>query len=179
MSAKKKKILTTNSDGLRASHTEGGMFQGIQLIIYDFDGVMTDNRALLMDDGREAVFVQRGDGLAVAMIKEMGIPQVILSTETNPIVAARARKLGIPVLRKVADKKGAVEALLKKRGVTREHVIFIGNDLNDEGAMLSVGWPIAPADACPQIKKISRIVLSTPGGYGVVRELLDLLRAGK
>ena len=151
----------------------------IQLIIYDFDGVMTDNRALLMDDGREAVFVHRGDGLAVAMIKEMGLPQVILSTETNPIVAARARKLGIPVLQALANKKNAVEALLKERKVAREHVVFVGNDINDEEAMLSVGWPIAPADACSQIKKIARIILSTQGGHGAVRELLDLLKAGK
>ena len=164
---------------MASSQKSAGVFQGIQLIIYDFDGVMTDNRALLMEDGREAVFVHRGDGIAVAIIKEMGIPQVILSTETNPIVTARALKLGIPALQAVSNKKNVIETLLKERHVAREHVIFVGNDLNDEGAMLSVGWPIAPADACPQIKKIAKIVLSTRGGHGVVRELLDLLKAGK
>jgi len=149
---------------------------GIKLIIYDFDGVMTDNRALLMDDGREAVFVHRGDGLAIAKIKEMDIQQIIISTETNPIVTARAQKLGIPVLQAVTDKKSVVEALFKEREISREHVVFVGNDLNDEAAMLSVDWPVAPADACPQIKKIARIVLLTKGGKGVVRELFDLLR---
>jgi len=152
---------------------------GIQLIIYDFDGVMTDNRALLMDDGREAVFVHRGDGLAVAKIQEMGIPQVILSTETNAIVATRARKLGIPVIQSINNKKNAVEMLLKERNVRGEQVIFVGNDLNDEQAMLSVGWPIAPADACSRIKEIAKVVLVSRGGHGVVRELLDLLTEKK
>jgi 3-deoxy-D-manno-octulosonate 8-phosphate phosphatase (KDO 8-P phosphatase) len=147
----------------------------VKLIIYDFDGVMTNNKALLMDDGREAVFVHRGDGFAVSRIKEKGIPQIILSTETNPIVAARAKKLGIPVFHAVEDKKAALETILKDRKVDRKDVIFVGNDLNDETAMRLVGWPIAPADACSQIKKIAKIVLSTQGGDGVVRELLDLL----
>jgi YrbI family 3-deoxy-D-manno-octulosonate 8-phosphate phosphatase len=152
------------------------MFNGVKLIIYDFDGVMTDNRALLMDDGREAVFVHRGDGFAVARIKEMGIPQIILSTETNPIVAARAKKLEIPVVQAVKDKKVAIATILQDRKIDHEHVIFVGNDLNDEGAMLSVGWPIASADACEEIKKIAKIVLSAKGGHGVVRELWDKLR---
>jgi len=147
----------------------------ISLIIYDFDGVMTDNRALLMEDGREAVFVHRGDGLAVSMIKEAGIKQFILSSETNLIVACRARKLGLPLLQAVKDKKAAVEALIKEQGVDRENIIFVGNDLNDKDAMLSVGWPVAPADASLEIRKIAKIVLQTAGGAGVVRELLELL----
>jgi len=152
------------------------MLQGIKLIIYDFDGVMTDNRALLMDDGREAVFIHRGDGLAVGGIKKMGIPQITISTEKNPIVAVRAKKLGIPVVQAVEDKKKVVERILKERKIDRKDVVFVGNDLNDEGAMRLVGFPIAPADASKPIKKIAKIVLSTRGGYGVVRELWDLLR---
>lgn len=152
---------------------------GIKLIIYDFDGVMTDNRALLMDDGREAVFVHRGDGLAVSMIKEMGILQVVISTETNPIVTVRAKKLGIPVLQAVADKRKAVQEFLQDQNIASEQVVFVGNDLNDKAAMLSVGFPVAPADACREIKEIAKVVLSTKGGQGVVRELLDLLMKDK
>ncbi len=152
------------------------MLRGVKLIIYDFDGVMTDNRALLMDDGREAVFIHRGDGLAVAGIKEMGIVQIILSKETNPVVTVRARKLGIPVQQAVDDKKSAVALILKEHNLDRRDVIYIGNDLNDEAAMLSVGWPMAPADACEPIRKISKVVFAAKGGEGVVRELWDLLR---
>jgi YrbI family 3-deoxy-D-manno-octulosonate 8-phosphate phosphatase len=152
------------------------MIKGIKLIIYDFDGVMTDNRALLMQDGSEAVFIHRGDGYAVDRIKEMCIPQVILSTETNRIVTARAKKLRIPALQAIKDKKTAVEKLMKGRKIDRKQVIFVGNDLNDKDAMQLVGWPIAPADACPQIKKIAKIVLSAKGGHGVVRELWDILK---
>jgi len=147
----------------------------IQLIIYDFDGVMTDNKVFLMDDGHEAVVVNRSDGLAVAKIKEMGISQIIVTSETNPVVAVRARKLGIPILQAVTDKKTAVKKLLKERGIDVNNVVFIGNDLNDEDVMRFIGWPIASGDACPRIKKIARVVLSANGGCGVVREFLNFL----
>lgn len=151
----------------------------IKLIIYDFDGVMTDNKALLMDDGREAVFIHRGDGLAVSKIKEAGIAQIIVSTETNPIVSARAKKLGILALQSVSDKKSAVEKILKDQKIDPQHVVFVGNDFNDEAAMRLVGWPMAPSDACAQIKKIAKTVFSAKGGEGVVRELWDLLNIQK
>jgi len=60
-------------------------FSDIQLIVYDFDGVMTDNRVMVSEDGMESVMVSRADGLGINMIKEIGMPQMILSTETNPV----------------------------------------------------------------------------------------------
>ena len=145
------------------------------LLIYDFDGVMTDNRVLVNEDGKEAVFVNRSDGLAVSAIKQMGIKQLIVSTEANPVVLVRAKKLGIPVINAVSDKKRAVEEYLKQEKINKTSVAFVGNDINDKEAMEYIGWPIAPADAHAEIKKIARIVLKTKGGYGVIRELLDRL----
>ena len=148
----------------------------IELVIYDFDGVMTDNRVLLFEDGKEAVFVNRSDGLAVKAIRDMGIAQVIVSTETSPVVRARAKKLSIPCRQSVGDKKKVVEKYLSQKKLCRQNVIFVGNDLNDKEVMEFVGWPAAPADAHREIKKMAKIVLSTKGGSGVVRELLDKLK---
>jgi YrbI family 3-deoxy-D-manno-octulosonate 8-phosphate phosphatase len=147
----------------------------ISLIVYDFDGVMTDNRVLLFEDGKESVFVNRSDGLAIDAIKKLGIAQIIVSTETNPIVSVRARKLRIPYIYSVKDKKKTVERYIKKHGIINERVAFVGNDVNDKEVMLSVGLPIAPSDAHKDIRKIAKIVLNTPGGFGVIRDLLDKL----
>lgn len=145
----------------------------ISLIVYDFDGVMTDNRVLIFEDGQEAVFVNRSDGLAVKIIKNMGIAQLIVSTETSPIVRARAKKLNIPFIQAVKDKKKIIVQYLKKNKILKENVVFVGNDINDKEIMKFIGWPIAPVDAHQEIKKIARIILSSKGGFGVVRELLD------
>ena len=147
----------------------------ISLIIYDFDGIMTDNRVFLFADGREAVFVNRSDGLAVKVIKKKGVSQLIVSSESNPVVKIRARKLGIPAINSVKNKKEAVERYLKTRKISSKKVVFIGNDINDKEVMKYVNWPIAPIDAHIEIKKIAKIVLLTKGGSGVIREFLDKL----
>ncbi len=147
----------------------------IDLICYDFDGVMTDNRALVLEDGTEAVYINRGDGLAVAAIRKIGIPQVIISTEENPVVGARANKLKIPVLQGISDKRTALEKFAEKNGHSLKRVVYIGNDINDLEAMQSVGFPIAPADAHHSIRDMAAIVTSARGGEGVVREFLGLI----
>jgi len=150
----------------------------IHLIVYDFDGVMTDNRVLTLQDGTEAVFANRSDGLAVKMIKEMGIKQVIISTEANPVVKARAEKIGIPCLQGIGDKLVILKKYLSENNIDKDKAAFIGNEINDIAAMSYVGLPVAPADAYPEVKNVSKIVLKTKGGYGVVREFFDLIKRG-
>lgn len=152
----------------------------LDLVVYDFDGVMTDNRVLVFQDGREAVFCHRGDGLGVGLIRRMGLAQIILSTETNPVVATRAAKLGLEVVQDCRDKAQALGLLLAERGLDPLRVLYLGNDVNDLAAMRLVGWPVAPADAHPAVLDLARVVTRARGGYGVVRELADLLaEAGK
>ena len=103
----------------------------IDLIVYDFDGVMTDNRALVFDDGKEAVFVNRSDGLAVRLIKETGTKQLIMSTEKNPVVSARAQKIGIPCVQGVGSKLEVLSKYLAEHNINKEDVAFVGNDIND------------------------------------------------
>ncbi len=147
----------------------------IELIVYDFDGVMTDNRVSVDQNGVESVVVNRSDGLAVAMIKKAGIAQIILSTETNPVTRKRAEKLGIPCLNGIDDKLGVLKDYLAEKGIDREGVCFIGNDVNDLEAMKHVGFAVAPADAHPDVIKAAKSVTKARGGEGVVREFWDMI----
>lgn len=150
----------------------------LDLIVYDFDGVMTDNRVLVLEDGTEGVFVNRSDGLAVAAIHRLGIAQMIISTETNRVVKARAKKLKLAVISSVENKKLCLQKYLNEHKIDAANVAYLGNDLNDLEALRLVGWPMAPADAHPDIKKIARKVFKARGGEGVVRELLDQILKG-
>jgi len=150
-------------------------FKDIQLIVYDFDGVMTDNTVIVTEDGKEAVVVNRSDGLAVSKIKEKGIPQLIISAETSRVVAARAKKLGISCLSGVRNKKETLISYCRKKNINPKNVLFAGNDINDLDAMIIIGYPVAPKDACREVKKIAIFITKAKGGKGVVRELLDVL----
>jgi len=147
----------------------------IDLIIYDFDGVMTDNRALVLQDGTEAVVVNRSDGLGVDYLRKESIPQMILSTESNPVVQVRAKKLKIDVIQNCTNKKETLRKICREKGYNLSKIVFLGNDLNDLEAMKFVGYPIAPADAHPEIIDIAVLVTKAKGGEGVVRELADII----
>ena len=144
-------------------------------VILDFDGVLTDNRVYVMKNSREAVAYHRGDGWGIGMLKQAEIEVMILSTERNPVVSARAEKLGIECRQNCSDKTVATAELLEEKGVNPARVMYVGNDTNDAGAMALVGHPAAPADAHPSILKMAKTVTRANGGYGVVRELADLL----
>ena len=147
----------------------------IDLLVYDFDGVMTDNRVIVDENGKESAIVNRGDGYGVGMIRKAGIPQMILSTEVNPIVAHRAAKLKIPVIHNVADKAAALKEYCEKEGIDLKRVLYIGNDLNDYEAMQLVGKVGAPADAEEEILAIADWISTKKGGFGVIRELARII----
>ena len=152
------------------------MIDKIKLIVYDFDGVMTDNKVYINQNGNEMVQVNRSDGLGVAEIKKMGIKQIIISTEKNPVVSARANKLEIPCLQGVANKKYALTDYCQKNDIQILQVAYVGNDINDKDAMAIAGFSFCPADAHETIKEISDHVFKRNGGDGVIRELLDLIK---
>lgn len=149
--------------------------KNIQCIAYDFDGVMTDNRVLVDEKGIEAVFVNRSDGYAISHIKEMGILQVIVSTEQNPVVVARANKLKIDYYYGVDDKGSILKEYCKKNKIDLKRVLFIGNDLNDLSAFCVAGLTGSPSDAYDAIKNRASWVFQKKGGEGVIRELYDYL----
>ena len=146
-----------------------------ELLVYDFDGVMTDNRVLIFQDGTEAVFVNRADGWGVAQLRKAGFRQIILSTERNQVVSARAKKLQIEVFQGSIDKAKELTAYCQTNRIDLKTVLYVGNDLNDLEAMCLVGCPVAPADSHPEILKISRHITHTRGGEGVIKELSEWL----
>ena len=146
-----------------------------QLIVYDFDGVMTDNKVYVDQNGNEMVQVNRADGLGVSEIKKLGIDQLIISTEKNSVVSKRAKKLGIPSYFGIDDKKSLLLEYCNKNSIDIEKIIYIGNDINDKEAMEIVGFKMCPSDANQEIKKIADHILKSKGGMGVIRELLDYL----
>ena len=151
----------------------------IRLIVYDFDGVMTDNRVYIDQNGNETVQVNRSDGLAVSEIKKLGIKQIIISTETNPVVSARAKKLNIFCLQGIENKKVALIDYCQKNDYQLQNVAYIGNDINDKEVMGIVEFKFCPYDSYESIKMISDHVFYTKGGGGVIRELLDLIKKQK
>ena len=145
----------------------------IDLIVLDFDGVLTNNQVLTLQDGTEGILANRADGLAVEGFKKLNIPMTILSTETNPVVEARARKIGLPVIQGAKNKKSVLSKYLKEKAIDPDRVLFLGNDVNDLEAMQLIGWPVCPADAHESIMNISKIVLDKKGGEGVFRALYE------
>ncbi len=148
----------------------------IKLIVYDFDGIMTDNSVFVNELGQESVKVSRADGLAIGQIKKMNIKQIIISTESNPVVKKRAEKLNISCHQNIVDKAEFLLEYCKEKKYLLSETIFLGNDINDKSAMLLVGNKFCPSDAHDEIIKISDHIFNKKGGEGVVRELLDLLK---
>lgn len=163
---------------LRAGERQGQaalLPEKLGAIVFDFDGVFTDNRVWVMQDGREAVACSRGDGMGLDLLRKAGWPMLILSKESNPVVSARAAKLKLECLQGIDDKRTALLDWLDTRGIAPSDVIYLGNDVNDLPCLSLVGCPAVVADAHPDVLPAARLVLASPGGFGAVRELADLI----
>lgn len=149
----------------------------LAMVVFDFDGVFTDNRVLVHQDGAEAVLCDRGDGLRLPEVRARGIHLLVLSAETNPVVQSRCRKLQVECVQGVRDKSTTLMEILRERKIAASAVAFVANDINDLACVRAVGCGIAVADAHPEVKAAAHIVLSRRGGDGAVREVCDLILA--
>ncbi|WP_327719012.1 acylneuraminate cytidylyltransferase [Streptomyces sp. NBC_00490] len=143
----------------------------VDAVVLDFDGTQTDDRVLIDADGKEFVSVHRGDGLGIAALRDSGLNMLILSTEQNPVVAARARKLRLPVLHGIDRKDLALKQWCEEQGIAPERVLYVGNDVNDLPCFALVGWPVAVASAHDVVRGAARAVTTVPGGDGAIREI--------
>ncbi len=153
------------------------MPQRVELIVFDFDGVFTDNRVWTDQDGRESVAASRSDSIRFGELRAQGVELLILSSEPNPVVAARAKKIGVEVIQGVGlqDKGRVIRDVLEQKKVKAENVVYVGNDLNDLPCFEVAGWAVAVADAFPEVIRAADYVLSRPGGHGAVRELCEII----
>jgi YrbI family 3-deoxy-D-manno-octulosonate 8-phosphate phosphatase len=149
----------------------------IKLLVLDFDGVISNNLVWTDQDGREMVASSRSDSLLFKPLREAGVETVILSSETNPVVTARAKKMGVEAIQGLGlQAKGQVlMRLLEERGIDPAQVVHVGNDINDLPVFEIVGWAVAVADAYPEVMHAADFVLSKPGGGGAVREICELI----
>jgi len=151
------------------------MPETIKLLVLDFDGVLTDNRVWVNQDGVEAVAANRSDSYGLGLLRKAGIESLVISKEVNPVVAARCNKMKVPYLQGIDDKEKALQQHLVKKGIDSAHVVFVGNDINDLPGFRVAGWAVAVADALPEVIREADYVLSGQGGRGAVRELCDLI----
>jgi len=145
----------------------------LRLVVFDFDGVFTDNRVLVLEDGTEAVMCSRADGLGLDRLRKFGIDLLVLSKEQNPVVAARCKKLRLPCIQGCDEKADRLRQEFKDRRITSDDVAFVGNDINDLECMEMVDLPISVADGYPEVKRVAAWVGTVPGGQGAVREVCD------
>ncbi|WP_231916005.1 acylneuraminate cytidylyltransferase [Microbacterium karelineae] len=164
---------------LAALHDDPADAIDVDAVVTDFDGVHTDDTASVAEDGTEGVRVSRSDGMGVQLLREAGIPVLILSTETNPVVSARAAKLRVDVIQASDDKRAALEDWAARAGIPLSRIAYVGNDVNDLGALEAVGWPIVVPDAHPLATASARIVLTREGGHGAVREVAERVLAAR
>lgn len=149
------------------------LFDCIECIFFDFDGVLTNNLVCIDQNGLESVTCSRSDGLAFDVLRKLNKLVYIISTEKNPVVLYRAKKLKVPVLFGVENKENTLKELALTENISLRDCVYIGNDLNDYNAMKLCGYSYCPSDSHPKIKSIADITLNSIGGDGVVRELVE------
>jgi YrbI family 3-deoxy-D-manno-octulosonate 8-phosphate phosphatase len=170
--------MTTSADGSTpAPAVSSAVIERIRatrLLVFDFDGVFTDNMVYVFEDGREAVRCSRADGLGLQKLARLGVASSILSTEVNVVVTARARKLKIDCVQGCEDKLLALQEMARERNLELSQIAFTGNDINDSCALENVGLPMVVADAHPDVVPHAIYQTIALGGHGAVREICDL-----
>jgi YrbI family 3-deoxy-D-manno-octulosonate 8-phosphate phosphatase len=153
--------------------------RALRFVVFDFDGVFTDNMVYVFEDGREAVRCSRSDGMGLQKLASVGVGCSILSTEINPVVTARARKLKLECIQGCENKIAALTQLAQEKSLPFQEIAFVGNDINDACALEKVGVPIVVADAHPDVLPLGVYRTSALGGHGAVREVCDLIVRAK
>lgn len=151
------------------------LFSRVRLVAFDFDGVFTDDAVYVDQNGKETVRCLRKDGMGISLLRDAGIEAVIISTEENPVVSARAKKLKIRCIQGVRDKAVELNRIAVDKGIPLSHVAFVGNDVNDRGCLEVVGLPIIVRDAHPDVLALAKYRTKAKGGQGAVREVCDLI----
>ena len=170
-------VATGKLDMVWAGRVRRPMPATVKLIVSDFDGVITDNRVWTDENGKETVVASRSDSMHVRSLRERGVQVMVLSSEPNPVVAARAEKMGVESIQgiDIRGKGEALKKLLAEKQVDAADVIYIGNDLNDLPCFEVAGWAVAVADAYPEVLRAADHVLTKPGGHGAVREVCEMV----
>jgi YrbI family 3-deoxy-D-manno-octulosonate 8-phosphate phosphatase len=172
---------TVNEYLSKISPTLKEKFKSIEFIVFDFDGVFTDNNVYTDQNGNESVISSKFDGFGLKKIKDLGISLFILSTEKNKVVEKRAKKLEIGFLQGLSSEEKAIELkkLVENNNLDYDSVAYMGNDINDIQCLADCGLPIVVNDCHPEVIKYADYITDTKGGHGAVREVCDIIEALK
>lgn len=175
--AKYEAVIYNGLEVVSPGRSRRAMPENVKLIICDFDGVVTDNLVLTDENGKETVAASRSDSMYIKTLREKGVEVMILSSEPNPVVKARAKKMGVEAIHGVGmqDKGRVMREVLEQKKLKAEEVIYIGNDFNDLPCFEIAGWSVAVADAYPEVIRAADFVLTKNGGHGAVRELCEMV----
>ena len=147
----------------------------LKLVVFDFDGVFTDNRVYVNERGEESVVCSRLDGLGLSKLRKIGLPAWVLSTEKNPVVARRCEKLQVGYIQGSENKLQDLQKIADKFKVSLDEVMFVGNDINDLECLEAVGLPVIVLDAHKDVMHDHFFMTGAAGGQGAVREICDLI----
>lgn len=150
-------------------------FKKVKLLVLDFDGVMTDNKVYVDENGKETVCCSRSDGLGIERLKKFGVKILVISKEKNKVVTARCKKLKIRCIQRIDDKLKTLKQILKDTDIPPSQVCYLGNDINDIECIKLAGFGCAVRDSHPALLKVADYVTKNKGGDGVVREACDLI----
>jgi YrbI family 3-deoxy-D-manno-octulosonate 8-phosphate phosphatase len=168
---------------LDASAADGGLLieaiKKVKFIVFDFDGVFTDNRVLVLQDGTEGVLCSRADGFGLDATRKQGVELMVLSKEKNPVVGARCKKLNLRCMQSCDHKAEALREEVKQLGLELDNVAYMGNDINDIECLEIVGLPVCVADSYPEVIAVSKLITRKDGGHGAVREFCDFVAGVK
>ena len=153
--------------------------EDIEAIIFDFDGVFTDNKVYVDSLGNETVRCDRGDGLGLDILrsyiekKNLRLETFILSKEKNSVVSRRAEKLKIGCFQGIDSKASFLCNYAAEKKINPKKILYLGNDLNDLGAIKFAGFVVSPSDSHPLVINEADVILSSKGGEGFVREFVE------
>lgn len=152
----------------------------IQLLLIDVDGVLTDGRIVYGPGETEWKFFDVKDGHGIKLTQRAGIQVGIISGRKSDVVERRARELGIQmVFQGQRDKVVALSQIIEDKGISEEHIAFIGDDIIDIPVMKRVGFAASVGDAVQEVKEVAHYVSGKPGGRGAVRDVIEyILRSG-
>ena len=165
----------TNTNKIPSTQT----LKQIKAVIFDFDGVFTDNRVIVSTTGEEFVICDRGDGMGTNLLAAAEIKMLILSKEKNAVVSSRGKKLNIEVIQGCDDKLPELIKWLQKNNVDAQQAAYIGNDINDLECLSHVGVAVIPADAHHSVINTATWILQHNGGRGAIREFADVLLSNR
>ena len=154
-------------------------FNNVKFVVFDFDGVFTNNSVFVSENGEETVQCSRSDGIGLERLNEVNVKFYIISTESNKVVSQRAKKIKSPVIQNIKDKSLALKQICEEEGFSLTETMFVGNDINDISALKIVGYPVGVNDSFNEIISYIKFKTKKNGGMGAVREICDLIYFSK